>query len=158
MNKTSLKLIIYSLFLIAISSGLTYSILSPKVSPTETVQTEIPESDCQIRIWYNFQILAIPKLNEYWITKEIPLKERAYKAYNLRHNARIHARFMMLDQKEVAVLQKRDLDKYGNPDGPTFEYLLQKSQAKDISLEQAYESIIQSSSKTNDGHNSVCDK
>ncbi|MFT5645956.1 MAG: hypothetical protein ACI976_000632 [Aureispira sp.] len=158
MNKTSLKIIVYSLFLIALSSGLTYSILSTKVSPAETVQTEIPKSDCQIRIWYNFQVLAIPKLNEYWITKEIALKERAYKAYNLRHNARIHARFMMLDQKEVAVLQKRDLDKYANPDGPTFEYLLQKNQDKDKSLEQAYESIIQSSSKTNNRHNSVCDK
>jgi hypothetical protein len=158
MNKTSLKIIVYSLFLIALSSGLTYSILSTKVSPAETVQTEIPKSDCQIRIWYNFQVLAIPKLNEYWITKEITLKERAYKAYNLRHNARIHARFMMLDQKEVAVLQKRDLDKYANPDGPTFEYLLQKNQDKDKSLEQAYESIIQSSSKTNNRHNSVCDK
>lgn len=158
MNKTSFKLIIYSLFLIALSAGLTYSILSTKVSPTETIQTDIPKSDCQIRIWYNFQVLAIPKLNEYWITKEIALKERAYKAYNLRHNARIHARFMMLDQKEVAVLQKRDSVKYGNPDGPTFEYLLQKIQGKNKSLEQAYESIIQSSSKTNDGHNSVCDK
>jgi hypothetical protein len=159
MNKTSLKLIVYSLFLIALSSGLTYWMLSTKVvlSPA-SVQIDTPNNNCDIRTWYNFQILAIPQLNEYWITQEVPLKERAYKAYNLRHNARIHARFMMPNPEEVSLLQKRDLAKYGNPDGPTFEDLLKKNQAKNRTLDQAYESIIQSASKTNNSYNLDCDQ
>ena len=29
--------------------------------------THIPKDNCQIRAWYNYQVVAIPKLNEYWI-------------------------------------------------------------------------------------------
>lgn len=159
MNKTSLKLIIYSLFLMALSSGVTYWILSTKVilSPA-SIQIDLPNNNCDIRTWYNFQVLAIPQLNDYWISQEVPLKDRAHKAYTLRHNARIHARYMMPNQEEVALLQKRDLAKYGNPDGPTFEDLLQKNQAKDMSLDQAYESIIKTASRTNNTYNLDCDK
>lgn len=158
MNKTSLKLIVYSIFLIALSSGGTYWMLSTKVLPATTIQINTPDNNCDIRTWYNFQVLAIPQLNAYWMTQEIPLKDRAYKAYTLRHNARIHARYMMPNQEEVALLQKRDLAKYGNPDGPTFEDLLQKNQAKGMTLDQAYESIIQTASKTNNNYNLDCDK
>ncbi|MBL4650185.1 MAG: hypothetical protein JKY03_10670, partial [Aureispira sp.] len=126
MNKTSLKLIIYSLFLILFSSGLTYWMLSTKVLPPAKIQISMPNNNCDIRTWYKFQVLAIPQLNEYWITQELDLKKRAYKAYTLRHNARIHARYMMPDKDEVALLQKRDLAKYNNLDGPTFQGLLQK--------------------------------
>lgn len=158
MNKFSLKLILYSIFLIVLSSGLTYWMLSLEVLPPAKVQIDSPDNNCDIRTWYNFQVLAIPQLNEYWITQEVPLKDRAYKAYTLRHNARIHARFMMPNQEEVALLQKRDLDKYGNPDGPTFEDLLQKNQAKNMTLDQAYENIIKTASRTNNNYNLDCDK
>ncbi|MBL4650874.1 MAG: hypothetical protein JKY03_14170 [Aureispira sp.] len=158
MNKTNFKLIAYSIFLIVLSSGLTYWMLSTKVLPPATVQISMPTNNCDIRTWYNFQVLAIPQLNNYWITQEIPLEERAHKAYNLRHNARIHARYMMPSQEEVALLQKRDLAKYGNPDGPTFEDLLQKNKAKGMTLKQTYGYIIQTASKTNNNYNLDCDK
>lgn len=157
MNKTSIKLIVYSLFLIALSSGGTYWMLSLKVLPPAAIQIDTPNNNCDIRTWYNFQVLAIPQLNDYWITQEITLKERAYKAYILRHNARVHARYMMPNKEEVALLQKRDLAKYGNPDGPTFETLLEKNQAKGMTLEQAYKSIIQTASQTNNNYNLDCD-
>lgn len=158
MNKTSLKLILYSIFLIALSSGLTYWMLSVQVLSPATIRIDKPSNNCDIRTWYNFQVLAIPQLNEYWLTQEIPLKTRAYKAYTLRHDARVHARFMMPDKTEVALLQKRDLSKYGNPDGPTFEALLKKNQAKGMTLDQSYESIIQTASQTNNNYNLDCDK
>jgi hypothetical protein len=158
MNKTNFKLIAYSIFLIALSSGLTYWMLSTKVLPPATVQISMPNNNCDIRTWYNFQVLAIPQLNNYWITQEIPLEERAHKAYNIRHNARIHARYMMPNQEEVALLQKRDLAKYGNPDGPTFEDLLQKNKDKGMTLKQIHGYIIQTASKTNNSYNLDCDK
>lgn len=158
MNKINFKLVIYSILLIALSSGCTYWMLSTKVLPPATIQIHTPTSNCDIRTWYNFQVLAIPQLNEYWITQEVALKERAYQAYTLRHNARVHARYMMPNKEEVALLQKRDLAKYGNLDGPTFEALLEKNQAKGMTLDQAYESIIQTASQTNNSYNLDCDK
>lgn len=158
MNKASLKLIVYSLFLMALSSGLTYWMLSTKVLAPTTIQIETPSDNCTIRTWYNFQVIAIPQLNDYWITRKIPLKQRAYKAYLLRHKARIHARHMMPNKEEVASLQERDLAKYGDPNGPTFEFLLEKNQAKGMTLDQAYESIIQTASQTNKAYNAACDQ
>jgi hypothetical protein len=157
MNKISLKLIVYNLFLMALSSGLTYWMLSAKVLPPASIQIDTLDNNCAIRTWYNFQVLAIPQLNEYWITQEVGLKERASKAYTLRHEARVHARYMMPSKEEIALLQKRDLAKYGNPNGPTFDDLLQKNQAKGMTLEEAYERIIQTASRTNNNYNLDCD-
>lgn len=157
-NNSILKLIVYSIFLITFSSGLTYwTVKNTKVIAPATIQIATPDNNCDIRTWYNFQVLAIPQLNDYWITQEIPLKDRAYKAYSLRHNARIYARYMMPNKAEVIGLQKRDSAKYGNPDGPTFEDLLEKNQAKGMTLDQAYERIIETASKTNNNYNLDCD-
>jgi len=157
MNKTNLKLLVYSIFLIALSSGLTYWGLSNKALPPTKIHISTLDSNCDIRTWYNFQVVAIPQLNEYWIEQGVSLEDRASKAYGLRHSARIHARYMMPKKEEVFALQKRDFKKYGNSNGPTFKGSLKKNQDNGMTLEEAYKSIIKSASETNTTYNLDCD-
>lgn len=117
----------------------------------------IPKTDCEIRVWYNYQVVAIPVINNRWIENEMSLKERAERAYRLRHNARVNARFMMSSPIEMKALQARDMLKYGNPDGPSFEYLVEKSVNSGMTKQQAYEKIITSSARTDDTYNDMCD-
>ena len=63
---------------------------------------------------------------------------------------------MMQDKNAVKKLQERDIKKYGNPDGPTFAYLLNKSIESGQSTESAYQTIIDSSSRTDTRYNADC--
>lgn len=117
----------------------------------------VPETDCDIRVWYNYQVVAIPVINNRWIKTDISLKERAKRAYTLRHNARINARFMMSSAEEVKMLQARDMAKYGNPDGPTFDYLIAKSLNSGLTEQQAYQNMITSSARTDNSYNEQCE-
>lgn len=76
------------------------------------------------------------------------LLERAKAAYEHRHHARVTARAMMASEFEVKALQGRDQKKYGNPDGPTFEYLVEKGRKKGKSDDDVYASIIESSQRS----------
>ncbi|MEO1262905.1 MAG: hypothetical protein AAFZ15_29120 [Bacteroidota bacterium] len=116
----------------------------------------IPKTNCEIRVWYNYQVVAISVLNKKWIADGLDLETRARKAYELRHAARVNARFMMQDKSEVEGLQTRDMNKYGNPDGPTFDYLLKKNTDKGMSVEEGYQSILDSSSRVSPVYNSEC--
>ena len=124
--------------------------------PAPSSLTGVPKTDCEIRLWYNFQVVAVGVINEKWKQDGIGLKTRAHKAYEMRHEARVNARFMMQDKDAVKALQARDTQKYGNPDGPTFEYLLKKNTDKGLTIEAAYQSIIDSSSRTDKGYNADC--
>jgi hypothetical protein len=124
--------------------------------PSPKNLTSIPKTDCEIRLWYNFQIVAVGVINKKWEQDGITLERRAHMAYEMRHEARVNARFMMQNKKEVKVLQARDTKKYGNPHGPTFEYLLKKSTDTGLTLEAAYQSIIDSSSRTDKQYNADC--
>ncbi len=124
--------------------------------PSTTNLAGVPKTNCEIRLWYNYQVVAVGVINKKWKEDGIDLKTRAEKAYELRHQARVNARFMMQNKSEVKALQARDMQKYGNPDGPTFEYLLKKNTDNGLSLEAAYQSIIDSSSRTDSGYNSDC--
>lgn len=124
--------------------------------PAPNNLTGVPKTDCEIRLWYNFQIVAIGVINEKWEKDEIDLKTRAHKAYEMRHEARVNARYMMQDQIAVQRLQARDMEKYGNPDGPTFDYLVKKNTDKGLSVSAAYQSIIDSSSRTDTRYNADC--
>lgn len=128
-------------------------ILPPRASQN---MAGIPTTNCEIRLWYNYQVVAIGVLAEKWKQDGLSLKERALKAYDRRHEARVHARFLMQNKAEVQQLEERDRTKYGNPDGPTFEYLVKKSTSQGLSLEQAYENIIKSSSQTDTRYNVDC--
>ncbi len=77
------------------------------------------------------------------------LEERARAAFTTRHTARITSRAMMTDPDEVAALEARDLAKYGDKDGPTFDYLVAKGRADGKSDDEIYEDMIRSAQRTN---------
>lgn len=131
--------------------------LGQKIWIPNPALVESPKTDCQIRVWYNYQVVAIGKINKKWAKDGLDLETRARKAYELRHQARVNARFMMADQVAVDSLAARDMRKYGNPNGPTFEYLLEKNIKKySISQDSSYQLIIDSSSRTSTAYNENC--
>ena len=139
------------------------SAVTPRTVTTTTTSTatsknmeSVPTTNCDIRLWYNYQVVAIGKINERWEQEGIALKKRAEDAFEIRHHARINARFMMQDKSQVKGLQDRDQAKYGNPDGPTFDYLVKKNTDKGKTLDEAYQSIIDSSSRTDKKYNNDC--
>ena len=152
-----------TLFFALIITGCSTVSPQPKASPATLIATEksiyhIPKTDCEVRDWYNYQVVAIPVINKRWTQIGLNAAERAKRAFDLRHKARINARFMMPDQSEVKDLQERDTKKYGNPDGPTLTYLVKKLQGKGLKGEPLYNNIIVSSSRTDSTYNAACTK
>lgn len=127
-----------------------------QVSSDEATIVDVPRSNCDIRVWYNYQVVAIGRLNERWKANGMSLLDRAKRAYQLRHNARVNGRYMMKDRFEVATLRDRDNKKYGNPDGPTFDYLVNYHRESGFSGDEIYERIIESSARTSPVFNSEC--
>lgn len=126
----------------------------PPANPTTAPFTvQQPKTNAEIRQWYNNTVDKIPSLNENWISEGISVEERAKRAQEIRHNARLEARAMMPNKQEVADLQARDKEKYGNPEGPTFEYLVEKNRQKGLQGDAVYEDIIGSSNRTNKEYN-----
>ncbi len=117
---------------------------------------KVPATNCEIRLWYNYQVVAIGAINKKWEQDGLDLETRAHKAFEMRHEARVNARFMMQNKDEVKALQDRDMKKYGNPNGPTFDYLVKKNTDKGLSKAEAYQSIIDSSSRTDSKYNEDC--
>ncbi len=111
------------------------------------------KSNAEVRRWYLEQVTRISELNRQWIAQELPARERAKAAWHIRHETRLEARAMMASLEEVELLRQRDIAEYGNPDGPTFEFLVEK--LKDAGLEEdaIYEAIIDGSYRTNAGVN-----
>lgn len=103
-----------------------------------------PETNAEIRQWY----LQQTTLNKDWIKQGLTARERAEAAWRIRHEARLRARSMMIDPVEVELLQARDMDKYGNPDGPTFEFLVERLKESGLEGEAIYETIIDNSYRT----------
>lgn len=78
----------------------------------------------------------------------LPALERAARAFKIRHEARMVSRAMMSDEAEVELLRDRDREKYGDPDGPSFESLVEKAREKGLAGEAVYESIVESAQRT----------
>jgi hypothetical protein len=57
----------------------------------------------------------------------------------------------MEDPREVDDLRKRDIKVYGNPHGPTFEFLLEKARKLGLKDDKVFEAIIDESFSTNIG-------
>jgi hypothetical protein len=105
-------------------------------------------SNVEVRKWYLEQTKNIPELNKQWIKQGLSPQDRAMRAYKIRHDARLKAREMMADQEALAEIRARDLEKYGNPNGPTFEQLVIGAKEKGFSGDDVYEYIIDSSYRT----------
>jgi len=94
------------------------------------------------------QVVQIPTLNKEWIAQGLSLQDRAEAAWKVRHDARLAARAMMADPAEVALLRARDMTKYGNPDGPAFEFLMERGRAAGLDDDAIYQAIIDDSYRT----------
>jgi len=148
---------LFALILLAFS----YSVAAPghaaETGAAPAVQTGTvaaqPRSNEDIRKWYNHQVSAIPALNKRWVKDGLSAEERARKAQDIRHDARVKARGFMANKDEVKLLQNRDLKHYGNPDGPTFDYLVEKNRKKGLQGDAVYEEIVTSSSRTDKAYN-----
>ena len=55
---------------------------------------------------------------------------------------------MMANPYEVELLRARDVAKYGNPDGPTFELLVERLRETVLDEKRSYEVIIDNSYRT----------
>ncbi len=106
-------------------------------------------TNSKIRTWYRERVAEIAKLNQEWIALGIVLEERALRAWRIRHDARIEARSMMESAAEIEDLRERDRRLYGNPDGPTFDQLLEENRRGGFQDAEAYERIISGAQLTN---------
>ena len=55
---------------------------------------------------------------------------------------------MMADPAEIELLRARDMDKYGAPDGPTFDFLVARLKAAGFAGDAIYEAIIDNAYRT----------
>ncbi|CAM2065804.1 hypothetical protein SCOR_10525 [Sulfidibacter corallicola] len=111
------------------------------------------ETNLEIRQWYVDVVDTIPELNRRWIEEGLPLEKRAVCAYQLRRLARVRAREAMSEPHEVKLLEARDRNKYGDPLGPTFCWLVVQKCADGLAGADIYQAIIDSSTKTNPAFN-----
>jgi hypothetical protein len=72
----------------------------------------------------------------------------ARRAFVIRHNARLTCRAMMENPAEVQQLEQRDLEKYGHPDGPTFDWLVRHYRQAGKCGDEVFEAIIDNSRRT----------
>ncbi|MBK8259531.1 MAG: hypothetical protein IPK82_43595 [Polyangiaceae bacterium] len=105
-------------------------------------------SNKEIRAKYVCAAAAIGGLNEGWKKEGLSAEERAKRAFQTRHDARVISRAMMSDAAEVKALEDRDREKYGQPDGPTFDQLVKKAQEKGLSGDAVFEEIVASAQRT----------
>lgn len=106
-------------------------------------------TNAEIRAWYQNQVSNIDDLNRAWIAVGLGARERAHRAWEIRHEARVQARSMMEDAAEVEQLRARDKALYGNPDGPTFANLVKAHRRSGATLRDAYERILRGAQHTN---------
>ncbi len=124
------------------------TIASKTVGKVESTN-QVVKTNIEVRQWYLDKVSKIPELNKKWIEEGLSVKDRAFKAWKVRHDARVEARKMMADPVEVQDLRNRDIELYNNPDGPTFEWTIQDAVKKGFKGDDIYESIIKGSQKTN---------
>lgn len=105
-------------------------------------------TNSEIRQWYLERVAAITDLNQAWIRRGLSAKERAERAWRIRSEARRAARSMMPDRRERELLRARDIEKYGSPDGPSFEFLMARLKDAGLEGDDAYEAIIAGSFRT----------
>jgi len=97
------------------------------------------------------QVARIPELNGQWLAQGLSARARAEAAWRIRHEARRAARAMMIDPAEVELLRARDMAEYGNPDGPSFEFLVERLKEAGLEGDVVYEAIVEGSYRTNAG-------
>jgi hypothetical protein len=106
-------------------------------------------TNAEIRLWYLERVAGISSLNQQWMEAGYGLETRAQMAWQIRHDARLEARALMPDPVERELVRARDVAVYGNPDGPTFDFLLARAREAGLSGDRCYEAILNGSSRAN---------
>lgn len=112
-------------------------------------------TNAEIRAHYLVLVAAIGPANAGWKRDGLAAEERAHRAFQMRHDARLTCRAMMTDARELAALEQRDQAKYGHPDGPRFEELEARERAKGLTGDAVFEAIIESAQRTNSAVNEM---
>ena len=107
----------------------------------------------EIRAWYLRKISEIADLDNQSEARGESLKFRALQAWAARRSLRSEARGLMRNPLLGALLQARDLKRYGNTNGPSFEFLFEKLEAGGVRGDEAYRAIIRSALTTDEGIN-----
>lgn len=105
-------------------------------------------TDRQVRQLYLERVAQIGPNDARLVAAGQPAEARARAAFQARHDARVTARAMMQDEVVVEELRARDREKYGTPDGPSFEYLVERARSKGLAGDAVYESIVDSAQRT----------
>jgi hypothetical protein len=102
-----------------------------------------------VREWYVAvtSVEKVKKLNDEWSAKGISLYLRAERTWCIRFDARKRARDFMENRDEVERLRERDFKKYGLPEGPSFEDLVQQHMRNGLTEADAYLEIIASATR-----------
>jgi hypothetical protein len=110
-------------------------------------------TNAEIRGFYLRRVAAIGPAAAQWKAEGLAAEERAHRAFQMRHDARLLTRAMMTDAREVAALRARDQAKYGSPDGPSFDWLVAHEKEGGATGDAVYEGIVQSAQRTDRGVN-----
>ncbi|WP_244224396.1 hypothetical protein [Corallococcus sicarius] len=108
-----------------------------------------PTTNSEIRAWYNQKVASIPANDAKLKAQGASLEDRARAAVKTRHDARLEARKFMSNPFEVAMLKARDFFTYGRLDGPSFDQLVNKAKGNKLTGDAVYQSLIDSSKRTN---------
>ena len=119
------------------------------ISGPEASGSKKPTTNAEVRQWYLDKVNTIPELDRKWAAEGVSLEERAKRAVSIRHEARLEARKMMSSPLELAMLRARDFFKYGNINGPSFDSLVKKAEAKGLRGDDVFKELIGSSNRTN---------
>jgi hypothetical protein len=134
---------------------------SANALPTSSAQalglktTGIAWTNAEIRAHYLVLVAAIGPANAAWKRDGVPAEERAHRAFQTRHDARVTCRAMMSSPRDVAALEQRDQEKYGHPDGPRFEELVAREQGHGLAGDAVFEGIVESAQRTNSAVNEM---
>lgn len=120
-----------------------------KVNGPDAAAAKKPTTNTEIRNWYNQKVASIPETDAKLKAQGASLEERAKAAVNTRHEARLEARSFMSNPLEVMMLKARDFFTYGRLDGPSFDQLVKGAKAKGLTGDAVYQSLIDSSKRTN---------
>jgi hypothetical protein len=107
-------------------------------------------TNAEIRNWYKNRVSEGTAKLEADIKRENRTANMsdAKKAYDIRHQARIEARSMM-KPSDALKLRARDMQKYGNPDGPSWKQTVEKYRYESRRKLSLAQSIIDSGKRTN---------
>ncbi|MCB9543693.1 MAG: hypothetical protein H6703_14765, partial [Myxococcales bacterium] len=99
---------------------------------------------------YVCRVRGIVGADEAWQAEGLDAEARARRAFAIRHGARLTGRAMMSNRAEVAALEARDRLTYGDRDGPSWAWLVERGRAKGLAGDALYDSIRQGAAETNE--------